>query len=52
VNTTFGFLVLVIGDPLFILIVMGFWRLIMEAFIVVFRISEDVRELRDRGQIR
>jgi hypothetical protein len=52
VNATFGFLVLVIGDPLFILIVMGFWRLIMEAFIVVFRISEDVRELRDRGQIR
>jgi hypothetical protein len=52
VNTTFGLLVLVIGDPLFILIVMGFWRLIMEAFIVVFRISEDVREIRDRGQIR
>jgi hypothetical protein len=50
-NATFGLLVLVIGDPLFILIVMGFWRLIMEGFIVFFRIAEDVRELRDRGQI-
>jgi hypothetical protein len=30
---------------------MGFWRLIMEGFIVFFRIAEDVRELRDRGQI-
>jgi len=51
-NSTFGFLTLVIGDPLFIIIVMAFWRLVLEAFVVVFRIAEDIRELRDRGQIR
>ena len=45
----FGFLVLIIGDPLFIIIVMAFWRLVLEAFVVVFRIAEDVRALRERG---
>jgi hypothetical protein len=39
---------LVIGDPLFIIIVMGFWRLVLEAFVVVFRIAEDVRAIRER----
>jgi hypothetical protein len=28
---------------------MGFWRLVLEAFVVVFRISEDVRSLRERA---
>jgi hypothetical protein len=51
-NSTFGFLTLVIGDPLFIIVVMAFWRLILEGFIVVFRVAEDIRELRDRGEIR
>jgi hypothetical protein len=49
VNSGFGFLTLVIGDPLFIIIVMAFWRLVLEAFIVVFRISEDIRALRERS---
>jgi hypothetical protein len=49
VSPGFGFLTLVIGDPLFIIIVMAFWRLVLEAFIVVFRISEDIRALRERG---
>ena len=51
-SPTFGFLTLVIGDPLFIIFVMAFWRLILEGFIVVFRVAEDIRELRDRGEIR
>ncbi len=51
-DSTFGFLTLVIGDPLFIIVVMAFWRLVLEGFVVVFRIAEDIRELRDRGQIR
>jgi len=50
VSPGFGFLTLVIGDPLFIIIVMAFWRLVLEAFIVVFRISEDIRALRERGE--
>jgi hypothetical protein len=47
VSAGFGILTLVIGDPLFIIIVMAFWRLVLEAFIVVFRISEDIRALRE-----
>ena len=45
----FGFLTLIIGDPLFIVIVMAFWRLVLESFVVRFRIAEDVRALRERG---
>jgi len=45
----FGFLTLIIGDPLFIIIVMAFWRLVLESFVVRFRIAEDVRALRERG---
>ena len=48
-SSLFGFLVLIIGDPLFILIVMAFWRLVLESFVVRFRIAEDVRALRERG---
>ena len=48
-STGFGLLVLIIGDPLFIIIVMAFWRLILESFVVRFRIAEDVRALRERG---
>jgi hypothetical protein len=48
-STGFGILTLVIGDPLFIIIVMAFWRLVLESFVVVFRIAEDIRALRERG---
>ncbi len=47
-SATFGLLTLVIGDPLFILIVMAFWRLILEGSMVVFRIAEDLRAIRER----
>jgi uncharacterized membrane protein len=49
VSAVFGLLTLVIGDPLFIIIVMAFWRLVLESFVVVFRIAEDVRAMRERG---
>jgi hypothetical protein len=48
-SPAFGFLTLIIGDPLFIIIVMAFWRLFLESFVVVFRIAEDVHALRERG---
>ena len=48
-STGFGLLVLIIGDPLYIIIVMAFWRLLLEAFVVVFRIAEDIRALRERA---
>jgi uncharacterized membrane protein len=49
ISAIFGIIVLVIGDPLFIIIVMGFWRLVLESFVVVFRISEDLRSIRERN---
>jgi len=48
-STGFGILVLVIGDPLYIIIVMAFWRLLLEAFVVLFRIAEDIHAMRERG---
>jgi Domain of unknown function (DUF4282) len=49
VSALTGFLTLVIGDPLFIIIVMAFWRLVLESFVVRFRIAEDVRAMRERA---
>jgi Domain of unknown function (DUF4282) len=51
-NAMLGFLVLVIGDPLFILIVMGFWRLILEVFIIFCRGAADTRTRRGRKETR
>jgi hypothetical protein len=51
VSTVFGLLTLIIGDPLFILIVMAIYRIILEFFVVVFRVAEDVRALRERGEL-
>ena len=48
-SATVGFIVLVIIGPLFGLIVLAFWRLILESFVVVFRIAEDLRSIRERG---
>jgi hypothetical protein len=45
----FGLLVLIIADPLYIIIVMAFWRLLLEAFVVLFRIAEDIHAMRERG---
>jgi hypothetical protein len=48
-SALFGIGVLVIGDPLFIIIVLAFYRIILEFFIVIFRVSEDIRAIRERG---
>jgi hypothetical protein len=47
-NATFGLLTLVVGDPLFVIIVLALWRLYFEFYIVFFRIAEDVRAMRER----
>ena len=44
-----GFLVLLVVGPLSSIIVLAFWRLILEAFVIVFRIAEDLRAVRERG---
>ena len=48
-STVFGILTLVIADPLFILIVLAIYRIILEFFVVTFRVAEDIRALRERG---
>jgi hypothetical protein len=50
VNGTLGLLTLVIVDPLYVIIVLTLWRLFLEALIVFFRMGEDVRALRERGE--
>jgi Domain of unknown function (DUF4282) len=52
VSAGFGLLTLLIGDPLFIVIVMAIYRIILEYFIVTFRVAEDIRALRERGDLR
>jgi len=48
-SAMFGFLMLIFGDPLFILIVLAIYRIILEFFMVTFRVAEDIRALRERG---
>jgi Domain of unknown function (DUF4282) len=50
VSTTFGILTLIIGDPLFIVIVLAIYRIILEFFMAMFRVAEDVQALRERGE--
>jgi Domain of unknown function (DUF4282) len=50
VSTPFGILTLLVADPLFILIVMAIYRMILEFFVVAFRAAEDIRALRERGE--
>jgi Domain of unknown function (DUF4282) len=50
-GTVFGLLMLVFGDPLFILIVLAIYRIILEFFVVTFRVAEDVRALRERRDL-
>jgi hypothetical protein len=51
-SLAFGILTLVFGDPLFILIVLAIFRIILEFFVVTFRVAEDIRALRERGDLR
>jgi hypothetical protein len=51
-STGFGFLSLFILAPLFFLVVTAIYRILLEFFIVVFRVAEDIRALRERGDIR
>jgi uncharacterized protein DUF4282 len=50
-SVAFGLLTLVFGDPLFILIVLAIYRIILEFFVVTFRVAEDIRALRERGDL-
>jgi len=47
-SVTFGILTLIFGDPLFILITLAIYRIILEFFAVTFRVAEDIRAMRER----
>ena len=51
-SVPFGILTLVFGDPLFILIVLAIYRVLLEFFVVAFRVAEDIRAMRERGDRR
>lgn len=52
VSMAAGVLTLILGDPLFVLIVLAVYRIILEFFVVTFRVAEDIRALRERGELR
>jgi len=52
VSAPVGLVVLIIGDPLYIIISMALWRMLLEFFIVIFRMGEDIRTIRDRGGLQ
>jgi Domain of unknown function (DUF4282) len=48
----FGLLVLVVGVPLYCLVTIALYRVLLEFFMVIFRMAEDIRALRERGDLR
>ncbi len=52
VSKVVGLVVLIIGDPLYILLSMILCRISVEFIIVFFRIGDDIKVLRDRGDVR
>lgn len=51
VNAILGLLVLIIIAPLMFFIYLALWRIALEIIMVIFKVSEDVRAIRDRGSI-
>ena len=45
-----GIAVLIIVDPIFILLTLGVYRVVLEAFMVVFRIYEDTKKIREKTE--
>jgi len=43
-----GIITLIFGAVISV-IILAFWRLVLESFVVVFRIAEDLRAVRERG---
>ena len=51
-SMVFGIISLVILCPLTFFVYLALWRILLELFIVVFRIADDIRAIRERGGIR
>jgi hypothetical protein len=51
-STIFGIISLLILCPLSFFVYLALWRILLELFIVIFRISDDLRTIRERGESR
>jgi Domain of unknown function (DUF4282) len=51
-SAIFGIVSLLILCPLSFLVYLALWRILLELFIVIFRISDDLRSIRERGESR
>jgi hypothetical protein len=51
-STVFGIISLVILCPLSFFVYLALWRILLELFIVIFRIADDIRSIRERGDFR
>jgi uncharacterized membrane protein len=45
-----GFAVLIIVDPILILLTLGAFRLVLELFMIAYRVHEDLKAMRERGE--
>jgi Domain of unknown function (DUF4282) len=52
ISVAFGIIALVILCPLYFFVYVALWRIALEIFMVIFRISDDVRSIRERGDLR
>lgn len=52
ITPVFGIISLLILCPLFFLVEVALWRIVLELFIVIFRIADDLRVIRVRGDLR
>jgi Domain of unknown function (DUF4282) len=52
VNAIFGIITLVIIAPLAFFVELALWRISLEIFMVIFRIGEDIRAIRNGGGLR
>jgi hypothetical protein len=48
-GATGGFLTLIIIDPIFLVLSLGVYRVVLELFMVVHRMHEDLKAIRERG---
>jgi Domain of unknown function (DUF4282) len=51
-SAIFGIISLLILCPLSFFVYLALWRILLELFIVIFRISDDLRSIRERGESR
>jgi hypothetical protein len=52
VNTVLGIFTLIIAAPLSFFISLALYRIILELFVVIFRVAEDIHAIRERGDLR